>query len=89
MPPQAPSASPRFSGGTGRAEERQRQRHHDRAAEPLHRAGDVEQLDASARARPRSSRAVKTASPIANMRRRPKRSPSAAPVRRRTANVSV
>jgi hypothetical protein len=32
---------------------------------------------------------VNTASPSANMRRRPKRSPSAAPVRRKTANVSV
>ena len=32
---------------------------------------------------------VKTVSPSANMRRRPKRSPSAAPVSRKTANVSV
>jgi [NiFe] hydrogenase assembly HybE family chaperone len=33
--------------------------------------------------------AVKTATPIAKARRRPKRSPRAAPVRRRTANVRV
>ena len=33
--------------------------------------------------------AVKTASPMTNIRRRPKRSPSAAPVRSSTANVSV
>ena len=32
---------------------------------------------------------VKMPRPIASMRRRPKRSPSAAPVRSRTANVSV
>ena len=33
--------------------------------------------------------AVKMATPMTNMRRRPKRSPSAAPVSRNTANVSV
>jgi len=33
--------------------------------------------------------AVKTASPMTNIRRRPKRSPSAAPVSSSTANVSV
>ena len=33
--------------------------------------------------------AVKMPSPITKSRRRPKRSPSAAPVRRKTANVSV
>jgi hypothetical protein len=33
--------------------------------------------------------AVKTERPIANMRRRPKRSPTAAPVRRRLANARL
>ena len=32
---------------------------------------------------------VKTATPMMNIRRRPKRSPSAAPVSRNTANVRV
>ena len=45
IPPQAPSASPRCSGGDRGAEDRQRQRHHDRAAETLHGPGGVEQLD--------------------------------------------
>ena len=55
---------------------------------PARARGD-ERLDRSARAPRRPSRAVKTPRPIANTRRRPKRSPSAAPVRSSTANVSV
>ena len=71
-----------------RAENRQRQRHDDRAAEPLHRPSEVEQLDGRGqRGRHRAER--EDADADREHRRRPKRSPSAAPVSRSTANVSV
>ena len=43
----APGAErePALLGRDRGAEQRQRQRHHERAAEPLHRAGDVERVD--------------------------------------------
>ena len=45
IPPQAPSASPRFSVGHRGAEDRQRQRHHDRAADALHGPRRDQRLD--------------------------------------------
>ena len=45
MPPQAPSASAAPLRRHRAREDRQRQRHHDRAAEALHGAGEVQRLD--------------------------------------------
>ena len=88
MAPHAPSASPRFAGGT--------------AAERIVRVKGITiapprpwiaraMLSTStfgASAAPTDA-TVKTPTPIANILRRPNRSPSAAPVSRKTANVSV
>ena len=88
MPPQAPSATPRFSGET--------------AALRMVRVSGVTMAPPSpctARAAMSASTEgasaaateapVKMPSPITNIRRRPKRSPSAAPVRRKTAKLRV
>ena len=45
MPPQAPSARPRCSGGNRRGEDGQRERHDDRAADALDGARGVEADD--------------------------------------------
>ena len=88
MPPQAPRATPRFSGET--------------AALRMVRVSGVTMAPPSpctARAAMSASTEgasaaateapVKMPSPITNMRRRPKRSPRAAPVRRKTAKLRV
>ena len=88
MPPHAPSARPRRSGGT--AAERMVSVSGMTIAPPM---------PCTARARLRNSTdgasaaaiepGVKMPMPSTNTRRRPKRSPSAAPVSSSTANVSV
>ena len=88
MPPHAPSARPRRSGGT--AAERIVSVSGITIAPPspcTARAASSAAIDGASAAAAEAS--VKMPSPIANMRRRPKRSPSAAPVRRSTAKVSV
>ena len=88
MPPHAPSASPRFAGGT--AAERIVRVRGVTIAPPspctARAAISVSTLGASAAA---ADATVKMPSPITKSRRRPKRSPSAAPVRSSTAKVSV
>ena len=88
IPPQAPSASPRFPAGTA-------------ALRIVSVSGITSAPPSPCRARARLSAStegasaaateptVKMPSPIEKTRRRPKRSPSAAPVRSSTANVSV
>ena len=66
IPPQAPSARPRFSGGTAALRMRQRQRRDDRAAEALHRARDVR----APRRRARAPRAAEASVKIAERRSR-------------------
>ena len=88
IPPQAPSARPRFSAGT--AAERIVSVSGAMIAPPTPwaaRAATSASIEGASAAA--AEAAVKIPSPIANMRRRPKRSPSAAPVRRNTAKVSV
>ena len=88
MPPQAPSARPRRFGGT--AAERIVSVSGSTIAPPspwIARAAISSFADPASAAR--AEPPVKIASPIANSRRRPKRSPSAAPVRSRTAKVRV
>jgi hypothetical protein len=88
MPPQAPSASPRFSGGT--AALRSVSVSGITIAPPTPCTAratlSASTLGASAAA---TEPSVKIARPSANILLRPKRSPSAAPVSRKTANVSV
>ena len=88
MPPQAPSARPRRFGGT--AAERIVSVSGSTIAPPspwIARAAISSFADPASAAR--AEPPVKIASPIAKSRRRPKRSPSAAPVRSRTAKVRV
>ena len=88
MPPHAPSASPRRSGGT--AAERIVSVSGITIAPPrpcTARAASSAPIDGASAAAAEAS--VKMARPIENSRRRPKRSPSAAPVRSSTAKVSV
>jgi hypothetical protein len=88
MPPQAPSASPRRFGGT--ADERIVSVNGSTIAPPRPWTA---RAAISSFAEPASAAMadapVKMVRPIANSRRRPKRSPSAAPVRSSTAKVSV
>ena len=88
MADQPPSARPRFSGGT--AAERIVSVSGRTSAAPApctaRAAISASTPGASAAA---ADAPVKMASPTANIRRRPKRSPSAAPVSSSTANVSV
>ena len=88
IPPHAPSATPRLSGGT--AADRMVSVSGITIAPPspctARATFNISTLGASAAA---TEPSVKIAIPIANMRRRPKRSPRAAPVSKRTANVSV
>ena len=88
MPPQAPSATPRRSAGT--ASDRIVSVSGNTIAPPrpwMARAA-ISSFEEPARAAAAEA-AVKIPRPIANNRRRPKRSPSAAPVRSSTAKVSV
>ena len=88
MPDQAPSARPRFSFGN--ASLRIVSVSGVTIAPPMpwiaRAAINASMVGASAAA---AEAPVKSASPATNIRRRPKRSPSAAPVRRNTAKVSV
>ncbi len=88
IPPQAPSATPRLSAGT--AALRIVSVSGVTIAPPRPWAAratmSASTEGASAAA---TEAAVKMPSPITKSRRRPKRSPRAAPVRRKTANVSV
>ena len=88
MPPHAPSARPRFSAGT--AALRMVSVSGVTIAPPTPcsaRAAFSTSIDGASAAN--AEAAVKIASPITNSRRRPKRSPSAAPVRSSTAKVRV
>ena len=88
IPPHAPRASPRRSGGT--AAERIVSVSGITIAPPTPctaRAASSAPIDGASAAAAEAS--VKIVSPIVNMRRRPNRSPSAAPVRSSTAKVSV
>ena len=88
MPPQAPSARPRRAGGT--AAERIVSVSGVTIAPPTpctaRATSSAVAVGASAAA---AEASVKMPMPIENIRRRPKRSPSAAPVSSSTANVSV
>ena len=88
MPPHAPRNTPRFSSGT--PAERIVSVSGITIAPPrpwtARAASSTPIVGASAAA---AEAAVKIVIPIANSRRRPKRSPRAAPVRSSTANVSV
>ena len=88
IPPQAPSTSPRRSAGT--AALRMVSVRGVTIAPPrpwsARAAISTSMLGASAAA---AEAPVKIASPITNIRRRPKRSPSAAPVISSTAKVKV
>ncbi len=88
MPPQAPSASPRRSGGTAALRIVSVSGITIAAPRPWTARARLSSSTLGASAAPTEA-AVKTATPIANSRRRPKRSPSAAPVRSSTAKVSV
>ncbi len=88
MPPQAPSAIPRFSGGT--AALRIVSVSGSTIAPPspcTARATLSASTDGASAAATEAS--VKMPTPIAKTRRRPKRSPRAAPVRSSTAKESV
>ncbi len=88
MPPHAPSASARRSGGT--AADRIVRLSGVTNAPPtpwMARATISTSLDGARAAA--AEAAVKMARPMTKMRRRPKRSPSAAPVSSRTAKVRV
>ncbi len=86
--PQIPSATPRRAAGN--ASERIVSVSGITSAPPrpcAARAAMSASIDGASAAAAEAT--VKSAMPIANMRRRPKRSPSAAPVRRNTAKVRV
>ena len=88
MPDQAPSAMPRFSDGN--AAERSVSVSGVTIAPPIPwtaRAAISASIEGASAAA--ADAAVKMPRPRMNIRRRPKRSPSAAPVRRKTAKVSV
>jgi hypothetical protein len=86
--PQMPSATPRFSGAVTLASSVSVSGITIAPPSPCtaRAAISVSMSGASAAA---ALAAVKTSSPMPSMRRRPNRSPSAAPVSRKTANVSV
>ena len=88
IPPQAPSASPRFSAGTAALRSVSVSGMTIAPPRPwtARAATRASMVGASAAA---ADAAVKSAIPSTNIRLRPNRSPSAAPVRRNTANVSV
>ena len=88
IPPQAPSASPRFSFGTAALRIVSVSGITSAPPRPCSARArfSVSTFGASAAAIEPS---VKTPMPIEKTRRRPKRSPSAAPVSSSTANVSV
>ena len=88
MPDQAPSATPRRSAG--KAAESSVSVSGVTMAPPMPctaRAAINASIEGASAAA--ADAAVKSARPKMNMRRLPNRSPSAAPVRRKTANVSV
>ena len=88
MPDQMPSARPRFSAG--KASESSVSVSGATIAPPrpwIARAAISASVEGASAAA--AEAAVKSPIPIRNMRRRPKRSPSAAPVSRKTANASV
>ena len=88
MPPQAPSARPRRSAGTAALRIVSVSGATIAPPRPCSaRAATSASIDGARAAS--ADAAVKIPRPITNMRRRPKRSPSAAPVSRKTANVSV
>ena len=76
-------------GREGGADERQRERHHERGAGALDGAGGDQRSRRRARARRRPRRARRATRPAANRRRRPKRSPSAEAVISSTAKLRL
>ena len=88
MPPQAPSASPRFSGGTAALRMVRVSGITIAPPRPCTARATLSSSTLGASAAPTDA-TVKMPTPIANIRRRPKRSPSAAPVSSSTAKVSV
>ena len=88
MPPHAPRIAPRFSLGAASARIVSVSGVTIAAPTPWS-ARAATSISMPVESAARTEAAVKIDIPITNMRLRPKRSPSAAPVRRRTANVSV
>ena len=88
MPPQMPSASPRRSEGTA-AERRVSVSGVTMAPPTPWRARATSSAFALVESAAKADAPVKSRSPSTKSRRRPKRSPSAAPVRSSTAKVSV
>ena len=88
MPDQAPIARPRFSGGNAVESSVSVSGVTIAAPAPCSARAAISAPVVGASAATAEA-TVKMPRPITNMRRRPKRSPSAAPVSSRTANVSV
>ena len=88
MPPQAPSATPRLSAGTAALRMVSVSGVTIAPPRPCAARATISASTEGASAAATDA-AVKMPSPIAKSRRRPKRSPRAAPVRRKTAKVSV
>ena len=88
MPPHAPSARPRFSFGTAWLRMVRVSGITIAPPSPCRARARLSASTVGASAAPIEP-SVKMPTPMAKTRRRPKRSPSAAPVRRSTANVSV
>ena len=88
MPDQAPSASPRFSGGNAVESSVSVSGVTIAAPAPCSARAAISAPVVGASAAAADAK-VKRARPMTNMRRRPNRSPSAAPVNSRTAKVSV
>ena len=88
IPDQAPSARPRFSTGTAALSSVSVSGRTIAAPRPwAARAATSASVDGASAAAALDS--VNSPMPMPNMRRRPKRSPSAAPVSSRTANAKV
>ena len=86
--PQAPRATPRRSATTA-AERSVRVSGVTMAAPMPWAMRPMSNISTLVDMAEKAEAAVKMATPMTNMRRRPKRSPSAAPVSRNTANVNV
>ena len=88
-PLEIPSALPRSCGGNARAPERHRKRHHERRPGALDGARCDQPRRRFRTSAHATDAATNSASPATNMRRRPKRSPSAAPVSSSTAKLRL
>ena len=77
---QMPIAQPRSLARIGRGDDREAAGHHQRRAEPLHRARDDQEHRRRARPRRPSRPTTNSTMPMANTLRMPKRSPAAPPI---------